>query len=280
MLDQEQATSFLHGSRSNIRAPLILSSKAAVYFNFILAVVNFGAVYFANLIAKYVFIDAFLSMLQVLHIVVIPAFAVNLCTVCISAYARQVFVALNKPTVNNAVRFLIFAKICSLASAVTMTGLPMWAASDGAAYYPAFLQGLGAFLTLQLGCAFFQVVNPSELPRAYSAALGVKDENTFNNAMIMAFAYLTMSLKDHTQMLRIIEGFPKNFRGALIAIHKEISGDSEAEVMRGNMKIMTILLSTGHNDVTALTSLKHIDALHQKTFKMDSDLAFTGSARS
>jgi hypothetical protein len=118
------------------------------------------------------------------------------------------------------------------------------------------------------------------LPRAYSAALGVKDENAFNNAMIMAFAYLTMSLKDHTQMLRIMDGFPKNFRGALMAIHKEISGDSEAEVMRGNMKIMTILLSTGHNDVTALTSLKHLDALHQKTFKMDSDLAFTGSARS
>ena len=127
----------------NIRAPLILSSKAAVYFNFTLAVVNFSAAYFANHIAKYVIIDAFLSMLQIMHIVIIPAYAINLCTLCISAYARQVFAALNKPTVSNAVRFIIFTKLCSLASAVTMTGLPLWAASDGAAYYPAFLQGLG-----------------------------------------------------------------------------------------------------------------------------------------
>ena len=91
----------------NLRTPLIFSSKTAVYFDLILAAVNFGAVYFADFIAKYVIIDAFLKMLQILHIVVIPAFAINLCTMCISAYARRVFVALNKPTVSNAVRFMI-----------------------------------------------------------------------------------------------------------------------------------------------------------------------------
>jgi hypothetical protein len=264
------ANSYLH-----LRAPLMFSSRTAVYFTFALAVVNLSAVYFAESVRECIFIDAMISSVQIMHIVAVPAYSINLCTRCISAYIHQVIVALNEPTVSNTIRFVFFAKVCSLASAVTMNGLPLWTAADGAAYYPAFLQGFGAFLTLQLGFCFFQIASPSELPIAFSTELGPKDEKTFDNIMHMAYAYLIMALKDHPEMLRVIDPFPKAFRPSMMAIHKAIVGDSESEVMRGNIKMMTVLLSTGHDDVSALTALKTLTALYQKIGKLDPELAFS-----
>lgn len=83
-----------------------------------------------------------------------------------------------------------------------------------------------------------------------------------------------MSLRDNPEMMREIAAHP-TYRAAMMALHTFASGDLESEVLRGMLKLMDILLSRGHSDESALTSLKMLTALHTKISQLDSDLAFT-----
>jgi hypothetical protein len=157
---------------------------------------------------------------------------------------------------------MLFAKLCSVASAINLAGLPIWSASDGAAHYPIFLQSMGAFLTIQLGCAYFQVLNPTNLPSAFHESLvGMATAAEYTRVMTTAFAYLTMALHNNPEMFVWEINNHLNFRDAMIALYTYASGDSESEVMRGTLKMMELFLSRGHSDVSALTILKVLSAL-------------------
>jgi hypothetical protein len=259
-----------------LAAPLICTSRTAVLFTFSLAIVNMAAVHFATFVAKHFLLNTFISVLQIIYMLILPLSALNICNKCTAAYGRQVIVAINNANITNTLRFLFFAKLCCVASAVNLQGLPSWSISDGAPHYPIFLQAMGAFLTIQLGCAFFQVLNPTDLSVEYNNTLvGVTNNAELNNKLTMALAYLTMSLQHNPEMLREINAHPTSFRDAMIALHVYTSGDSESEVMRGILKMMGLFLSRGHTDVSALTTLKVLSAVHRKICMLDSELAFT-----
>lgn len=262
----------LHYSLS--ASSIITSRKAMTLLFFANAIIYAGAVHFAPFISKHFMLDAFLSAFQILHMIMLPLSALHFTTNFVSAYGRQVLLALDTPNFATVIRCVILAKVCSFASAVSLTGLPLWSTSDGIAYYPIFLQGMGACLTVQLGCACFQVSTPSELPSAWSAdVVGVVDNAAFTKMTKMAYAYLTMSLRDNPEMLREINA--KNFREAMLALHTYASGDVQSEVLRGTLQMMGIFLSRGHTDESALASLKILGALHLKIRQLDSELAFT-----
>jgi hypothetical protein len=176
-----------------IASPLNFTSRTAVLLTFTLAIINRTAEHYESHIQQRIVLNTFLSFLQIIHIIIMPLSALRFCNIYISAYYRQVIVAIKDANVANTLRIILFAKLCSVATAVNMTGLPLWASSHGAAHFPTFNQSMGAFLTIQLGCAYFQVINPSDLPSAYDETIvGNPTSADFERIMTMAYAYLTM----------------------------------------------------------------------------------------
>ena len=102
------------------------------------------------------------------------------------------------------VQLCTLAILCSQASAVSMAGLPLWPSTEGPSYFPVFLNAIGAFLTIQLGCSFFHVTNASDLPVEYIDSLdNCADSPAFKKLMTTARAILTIALTPHRYMTNL-----------------------------------------------------------------------------
>jgi hypothetical protein len=123
-----------------ISALPLLHPRTSVLLAFALSILNLFASRHASFVSNYFLLDAILSLTQILHILMLPLSALHFINKCATAYAHQVLVAMDKPKVVTLVRFLVFTKMCSVASAVSLAGLPTLTSTDGISHYPLFLQ--------------------------------------------------------------------------------------------------------------------------------------------
>ena len=181
----------------------------------------------------------------------------------------------NAPFASNTVQMLVFALIFSQASAVSMAGLPLWPSTEGPSYFPVFLNAIGAFLTIQLGCSFFQVKKPSEIPVTYEAGLdNCSDEPAFKKIMTTARAVLTIALTPNKSMTNLASK-KETFRDAIMCLYEHSVGDCESEVLRNIQRMMQILLSRGHTNESAKTALTMISELTYDIRKLDVSMVFS-----
>jgi hypothetical protein len=262
-------------SQCTLRASHFMSSSWILLLVFFCSILNLLAVHYADVTSEHLLLNAFLSLGQIIHIIMLPISALHFSHRCILAYGRQLLACLHAPNLSSVLRFIVFAKILSVASAVTITGLPRWESSDGVAHYPLFLQSMGAFLSIHLGCTYLQVINPSDIPPTYVDTMtDIKDAATYLKMLRQAYSYLTLSLVNYTELMRIISTH-KDYRDAMMAIHTHVSGDCESEVVRTFAMMMGVILSRDHTEETALGGLTMINTLHLSISRLDPDLAFT-----
>ena len=122
--------------------------------------------------------------------------------------------------------------LCSQPSAVSMAGLPLWPSTEGPSYFPVFLNAIGDFLTIQLGCSFFHVSIASDLPVEYNDSLdNCADMPAFKKLMSTARAILTIALTPHRYMTNLASK-QETFRDAIMCLYEHSLGDCESEVLR------------------------------------------------